>query len=94
MTPKGLTVSTKPDGQVWLHFDASTGNSASISMGNLIERKHGVTARAIREWCLDQHEPPCVWLREVDAGTGNACWVVCAKGDPGAVKFMPGPVQS
>jgi hypothetical protein len=25
------------------------------------------------------------WLREVDAGTDNACWVVCAKGDPGGI---------
>lgn len=30
-----------------------------------------------------------VWLREIDAGTDNACWVVCAKGDPGAVEFVP-----
>lgn len=27
---------------------------------------------------------PVVWVREVDAGTDNACWVVCAQGDPGA----------
>lgn len=30
-----------------------------------------------------------VWLREVDADTDNACWLVCAKGDPGAVAFVP-----
>ena len=30
-----------------------------------------------------------VFLKEVDAGTPNACWVVCAKGDPGAVGFAP-----
>ncbi|UFS77251.1 hypothetical protein LPB73_07695 [Tardiphaga sp. 37S4] len=28
-----------------------------------------------------------VWLREVDGGTNNACWVVCLRGDPGAVCF-------
>lgn len=28
-----------------------------------------------------------VYLREVDAGTNNACWVVCNKVDPGAVLF-------
>jgi hypothetical protein len=28
-----------------------------------------------------------VYLREVDAGTDNACWVVCNKVDPGAVRF-------
>lgn len=31
---------------------------------------------------------PVVYLREIDAGTDNACWVVCAKGDPSAVKFQ------
>lgn len=31
-----------------------------------------------------------VWLREIDGGTPNACWVVCAKGDPGGVQFTNG----
>jgi len=30
-----------------------------------------------------------VWLREVDSGSDNACWVVCARGDPGAIAFTP-----
>ena len=30
-----------------------------------------------------------VYLRCVDAGTDCECWVVCAKGDPGAVAFAP-----
>lgn len=30
-----------------------------------------------------------VYLRCVDPGTDNACWVVCSKGDPGAVAFEP-----
>lgn len=30
----------------------------------------------------------CIWLREVDAGTDNACMVVCAEGDPGAVRYI------
>lgn len=30
-----------------------------------------------------------VYLRAVDAGTDNACWVVCAKGDQGAWAFAP-----
>lgn len=35
-------------------------------------------------------KPPIVeHLRKVDAGTPNACWVGCAKGDPGAVAFSP-----
>lgn len=29
-----------------------------------------------------------VYLRRVDAGTPNECWVVCAKGDPGALAFV------
>lgn len=31
---------------------------------------------------------PRVFLRCVDPGTDNECWVVCAKGDPGAVSFL------
>lgn len=27
---------------------------------------------------------PVAYLYEVDAGTDNACWCVCAKGDPGS----------
>ena len=30
-----------------------------------------------------------VYLREIDAGTDNACWVVCNKVDKGAVLFVP-----
>ena len=32
-----------------------------------------------------------VYLREVHAGTPNAGWTVCARGDPGAVAFAPVP---
>ena len=32
---------------------------------------------------------PLAWLREVDSGTDNACWVVCNKTDPGAVQVGP-----
>jgi hypothetical protein len=31
---------------------------------------------------------PCVYLRCVDPGTDNECWVVCAEGDPGAKAFF------
>lgn len=37
------------------------------------------------EWA-DGHT---VYLREIDQGTPSAAYVVCAKGDPGAVKFLP-----
>lgn len=37
------------------------------------------------EWS-DGHS---VYLREVDPGTPTACYVVCAKGDLGAVQFIP-----
>jgi len=30
-----------------------------------------------------------VYLRLLDAGTDNACWRVCAKGDHGAIPFTP-----
>ncbi len=35
-----------------------------------------------------------VYLRKIDAGTDNACWVVCNKIDPGAVAFVPNSNQS
>lgn len=35
-----------------------------------------------------------VWLREVDAGTDNACWVVCARGDRGARRFIDGEKET
>jgi len=31
--------------------------------------------------------PVVVYLREIDSGTDNACWVVCNRIDPGAVPF-------
>lgn len=31
---------------------------------------------------------PRIYLRCVDPGTDNECWVVCAKGDHGAVPFL------
>lgn len=34
--------------------------------------------------------PIIVFLRDVAADTDDACWVVCAKGDPGAVLFTSG----
>lgn len=30
-----------------------------------------------------------VWLYLHDAGTPNECWMVCSKGDPGAILFVP-----
>jgi hypothetical protein len=30
-----------------------------------------------------------VWLREVDAGTDNACWIPSNRVDPSAVAFVP-----
>lgn len=31
---------------------------------------------------------PVIYLYCVDPGTDNECWVICAKGDPGALPFM------
>lgn len=36
-------------------------------------------------------EPEYVYLRLTDAGTDNECWVVCAEGDLGAVRFVGDP---
>lgn len=37
----------------------------------------------------DPSEPAEVYLRKQDAGTLNACWVLCSRGDAGAVLFTP-----
>lgn len=44
--------------------------------------------RIVRERTWRSQNDITVYLREVDAGTDNACWVVCAKSDPGAVAFV------
>lgn len=33
--------------------------------------------------------PDEIYLRPIDGGTPNACWVVCNKVDAGAVPFVP-----
>lgn len=48
--------------------------------------------RATKQWntrlaAKPADEGVCVWLREVDSGTDNACWVVCNRIDPGAIEF-------
>ena len=52
---------------------------AAISAA-LTEPAQGTNVEAMRE---------VVYLREVDAGTDNACWVVCNEVDDGAVAFEP-----
>lgn len=42
-----------------------------------------------RQRAREPHDAyPRVWLRCVDPGTDCECWVVCSKGDPGAVAFL------
>jgi hypothetical protein len=36
-------------------------------------------------------EEPVAWLREVDAGTDNACLFVCIEGDPGSFPVYANP---
>jgi hypothetical protein len=49
--------------------------------GTVIETTEQRDRRLLRE--------TIVYLREVDAGTDNACWIVCNKVDEGAVPFGP-----
>jgi len=46
-------------------------------------------AKAIVADKIQGREANIVWLRNV-GDEDNDCWVVCAKGDPGAVSFTPG----
>lgn len=50
-----------------------------------IRRKHPNAISCCPERSM---QPVVVYLREVDAGTDNAAWVICAKGDHGAVLFI------
>ncbi len=48
----------------------------------------GLRAMEIDE--LKKHlSNPIAYLREIDSGTDNSCWVVCAFGDPGAIGVVP-----
>lgn len=38
-------------------------------------------------------EEPVAWLREVDAGTDNACLFVCIAGDPGSFPVYANPFR-
>lgn len=50
-------------------------------------KKHLAADELLRTLIPDRRT--IVYLREVDGGTDNACWVVCAKGDMGAWAFAP-----
>jgi len=48
----------------------------------------GAQARWERKW--QEFQMAEVYLKLVDPGTDNECWIICAKGDPGAVLFTIG----
>lgn len=50
---------------------------------NAMQTQRDYAAEMAKIWSRSDDEP-VAYLYEVDAGTDNACWVVCAKGDPGA----------
>lgn len=70
----------------------------NIGHGHVFPRPDGVVARcggpAICSECAHDaatkriESPAEVYLREADAGTPNACWIICAKGDPGSIRFV------
>ena len=35
-----------------------------------------------------------IYVKQVDGGTDNACWVICAKGDPGALLALVQPADA
>lgn len=39
---------------VWLHFKAQSGKSASISIANFADRNNGIAGAAIRDWGSDR----------------------------------------
>jgi hypothetical protein len=61
-------------GDAWLMRDVAR-RAIATNSADEIERLREAAGRS-------------VYLREVDAGSANACWIPCAKGDPGAVMFI------
>lgn len=57
-------------------------------MGSVIVKPSKLAYDKIRRTIITQPRQ-LVWLREIDADTDSACWIICAKGDPGAVTFVP-----
>lgn len=58
--------------------------------------QHRACSQNDPKWALlDKEEasrvevPDEIWLRPIDGGTPNECWVVCNKLDAGAVPFVP-----
>lgn len=66
-----------------IHFGETPAAKPGCLIGN--ERRLLSKIRGLERQLAFTGEP--VYLREVDAGTDNACWVICAKGDPGSVAF-------
>lgn len=53
MNDCGLTINTGRDG-TWLHFKASTGKHASLSVDVMAEDRRNIIAQALKDWCADR----------------------------------------
>lgn len=79
--------------------DEDQSNDAILGRMFIAQRRELQLALSVPQGQADAgwEEPEEIaWMREVDAGTDNACFVVCAKGDPGgfAVYASPSPVPA
>lgn len=53
----------------------------------LIEARNALMDGRAQDLCTKSFAQ--VYLRDAHSGKGDECWVPCAKGDPGAVLFIP-----
>lgn len=59
----------------------------ALTRCGLIEARDILIAGSVQSFCSKIAAQ--VYLRDANKGEGDECWVVCAKGDPGAVLFIP-----
>ena len=54
---------------VWLTFQSSSGNTASLSVAALADGKLGIVGKALREWAAEQIDA----ARHYHVGPGDEC---------------------
>lgn len=58
-----------------------------VARGGVYDGLYG-DGREVNSLPSPRNAYPRIYLRCIDPGTDNECWVVCAKGDPGAIAFL------
>lgn len=66
------------------HHEADMGHLWTVEV-SFQDNRAAIDFQMAIDDVLQHPDPdPVVWVREIDAGTDNACWAICAPGDQGA----------